>query len=218
MRLGQLEGVVARAEIERARLTLAGLRAQRAAAARPVQTAELLRAPIAGRVARVSARLGELAAPGQLLLEIEGAAPALVDASAPASLAGRAIRSAEATTANGVRVPLRLVGRSPGLQGGVEQLQFAPAGGGGVLRTGETVTLDLVLASVPAASGLVVPGQALVRDGGSDVLFVKTSPTRFQPRTVRARVLAGGALLVEAGLAAGDRVVSEGAALLAQVR
>lgn len=217
-RLSQLDGVVARAEIERARLTLAGLRAQRAAAARPVQNVEQLHAPIGGRVTRVMARVGELAKPGQLLLEIEGAAPALVEAAAPPALAGRSIRSAEAETLNGVRVPLRLVGRSPGIEGGVEQLQFAPTTGGGVLRTGETVTLDLVLSAAPAASGLVVPARALVRDGGAPVLFVKVSPTRFQPRVVRALPLSGGALLVEAGLAAGERVVSEGAALLAQVR
>ncbi len=217
-RLGQLEGVVARAEIERARLTLAGLRAQRAAAARPVEAVEVLRAPIAGRVARVSARLGMLTAPGQRLLEIEGSTPALVEAAAPAGVAGRVIRSAEATTANGVRVPLRLVGRSPGLEGGVEQVQFAPLSGGGVLRTGETVTLDLLLAATGAQQGLVVPARALVRDGGTPVLFVKMSPTRFEPRVVRTRPLAGGALLVEAGLAPGDRVVTDGAALLAQVR
>lgn len=217
-RLSQLEGVVARAEIERARLTLAGLRAQRVAAARPVQTAEQLRAPIAGRIARVSARVGELAAPGQMLVEIEGASPALVEVAAPAAVAGRAVRSAEAETAAGIRVPLRLVGRSPGLQGGVEQMQFVPAAGGGVLRTGETVTLDMVLAAAPDRRGFVVPAGAFVRDGGTDVLFVKTGPTRFAPRVVRARPLAGGVLLVEAGLATGDRVVSEGAALLAQVR
>jgi len=183
-----------------------------------VQSVETLRAPIGGRVTRVMARVGELAQPGQLLLEIEGAGPVLVEAAATPALTGRSIRSAEAATAGGVRVSLRLVGRSPGLEGGVERLQFAPAGSGGVLRTGETVTLDLILAAEPAAAGLVVPAQALVRDGGAQVLFVKMSPTRFQPRVVRARPLAGGALLVEAGLAAGDRVVSEGAALLAQVR
>jgi hypothetical protein len=137
---------------------------------------------------------------------------------APAALAGRAIRSAVAETGAGVRVPLRLVGRSPGLEGGAERLQFVAETGGGVLRTGETVTLDLVPAAAPATRGLAIPARALVRDSGAPVVFVKTSPTRFAPRVVRAQPTAGGALLVTAGLANGDRVVSEGAALLAQIR
>lgn len=127
-RLSQLDGVVARAEINRARLTLDGLRRQRAAAARPVANAEVLRAPIAGRIRAIRAAVGEIAAPGAVVIEIEGSASPLVETVNPPDATGQAI--AKARLAEG-GAELRLIGRSPGVAGGAETLQFAlPAASG----------------------------------------------------------------------------------------
>ncbi|HZH08300.1 MAG TPA: hypothetical protein VEY69_16660, partial [Lautropia sp.] len=53
-RLEQLRGIVARADIERARTNLAGLRAQRGAASGPMNQVESVRAPIGGTVSAIS--------------------------------------------------------------------------------------------------------------------------------------------------------------------
>ena len=216
-RLQSLEGVVARAEIERARLNRDGLLQQRAAAARPVSTAEVLRAPVAGTVRRVSARTGEIAAPGTILIEIEAPGAALVEVRGTAAMAGRPVAGAHAVTAGGAVLPLRPAGRSPGVSGGVETLLFRLPGGA-PLRTGELLSVDLRLANLAYLAGVTLPARALTRDGTVPVVFVKETPTRYAPRVVRARPVAGGAVLVEAGVNPGERVVTEGAALIAQVR
>jgi hypothetical protein len=216
-RLQSLEGVVARAEIERARLTRDGLRAQRDAAARPVMLGEVLRAPIAGTVRRIAARAGAIAAPGTVLIEIQAPGGTLVEVRGTAALKARGLDSGQAIAAGGVTLPLQLAGRSPGVAGGVETLFFRPAAGT-PLRTGELVSVDLALRGAPALSGIPVPARALTRDGTVPVVFVKESPTRYAPRVVRSRPAEGGVILVEAGLNPGERVVTEGAALIAQVR
>ncbi|MBX9883306.1 MAG: hypothetical protein K2X73_15245 [Sphingomonas sp.] len=211
-RLSQLDGVVARAEINRARLTLEGLRRQRTAAARPVASAEVLRAPIAGRIRAIRAAVGEIAAPGAVVIEIEGSASPLVEAVNLPSETGQAV--AKATLAER-GAPLRLVGRSPGVAGGAETLQFAlPAGSG--LRTGAVVRVAVSFADGPARRGIVLPAEAIVREGG-DMVWVKTSPLTYAPRPVRT-VPAGDGVLIAGGLAAGERVVVRGASLIAQVR
>lgn len=211
-RLSQLDGVIARAEINRARLTLEGLRRQRAAAARPVVSAEALRAPIAGRIRAIRAAVGEIAAPGAVVIEIEGSGALLVEAVNLPGETGHSITRAMLAESG---VALRLAGRSPGLAGGAETLQFVlPAESG--LRNGAIVRLGVTFADQPARRGIVLPTEAVVREGG-DMVWVKTGPLTYASRSVRA-VPAGNGVLIEAGLAGGERVVVRGASLIAQVR
>lgn len=216
-RLQSLDGVVARAEIERSRLNRDGLRKQRSAAAQPVTGAEILRAPVTGTIRRVLAQTGGIAAPGTVLIEIEAPGAARIEVRGTAAMAARPVSGAQAITAGGVVLPLQPAGRSPGVSGGADTLFFRPASGA-PLRTGELVSVDLQLAGSAALSGISLPARALTRDGTVPVVFVKETPTRYTPRVVRVQAVAGGAVLVEAGLNPGERVVTEGAALIAQVR
>jgi len=47
---------------------------------------------------------------------------------------------------------------------------------------------------------------------------VKTAPERFEPRTVTAEPLDGVNVAITSGLKAGDRVATQGATLINQVR
>lgn len=212
-----LKDVVAQARIDAAVATLEGLKRQRAAAAAPVNRDERVTAPFAGRVTRVAAAVGEIAQPGQVVVEIAGDGGALVEARGAPALAGRAIASAVAVTPAGVRVPLRLVGRSPTVTGGVETLQLrGPANA--ALRLGDVVQVEATLAAEPVRAGVLLPAAAMVVAGdGQRQVFVKRSPLSYAARVVRATEVPGG-LLVTAGLAPGERVVTAGAQLLAQVR
>jgi multidrug efflux pump subunit AcrA (membrane-fusion protein) len=69
------------------------------------------------------------------------------------------------------------------------------------------------------SAGLHIPTQAVQRgpDGSSQV-WVHVQPEQFRPQRVQARELGAGFSVVTQGLAAGDRVVTDGASLLAQVR
>lgn len=217
-RLRSLKGIVSDAEIRRAEASLAGLRAQRAAAAGPVSTPEIVRAPFAGVVARIAGSVGEVATPGQVIVDIQGDDGLLVEAVAPPALQDRQVAAADAIAADGRRIGLLLVGRSPGVEGGVERLQFRPRAAAG-LRIGTPLTIDVALSGGTTRTGIVIPASAVVRSAsGETIVWSKRRPELFAPRVVRVVTLPGGARLVTAGIAAGDRIVSEAAGLIAQIR
>jgi Cu(I)/Ag(I) efflux system membrane fusion protein len=86
------------------------------------------------------------------------------------------------------------------------------AGPGGVkLRPGMfgNVALDL-----PAASGLVIPSEALVDTGEHQYAFVSKEGGRFEPRLLRVGGRSGDKVQVAAGLAEGEAVVTTGNFLL----
>jgi Cu(I)/Ag(I) efflux system membrane fusion protein len=93
------------------------------------------------------------------------------------------------------------------------RLEFANrAGPGGVkLRPGMygSVALDL-----PAASGLVIPSEALVDTGEHQYAFVSRDNGRFEPRLLRVGARSGDRVRVVEGLAEGETVVTTGNFLL----
>jgi multidrug efflux pump subunit AcrA (membrane-fusion protein) len=126
-----------------------------------------------------------------------------------------------------------IAGASAPVPGGSLDLEFV--GGGRLLREHAIPLLFRVAkASTPVAvgqplkviaktsrtaKGAAVPQTALVRSGGGDwVVWVHTDAERFVPRPVQYAPLDSTTALVTAGLAGGERVVAEGAGLLAQVR
>ena len=50
------------------------------------------------------------------------------------------------------------------------------------------------------------------------IVWVKTAPERFEPRTVTVLPLDGVTVAVTSGLEAGDRVATQGATLIKQIR
>ena len=69
-----------------------------------------------------------------------------------------------------------------------------------------------------ADEGVALPSVAGVRSPSNEALvWVKTHAERFEPRRVRAQPLDAARVLVTDGLAAGERVVVEGAPLMNQV-
>ena len=218
-RLEQLRGIVARAEIERARTNLSGLRAQRGAAAGPVQSTETVRAPIAGTVSTISTAIGAVVEPGGQLAEMVGNGGWLVEARGLAPGQRLAGTTAVGVTADGRRFGLRLVGRSPQLVDGADRFLFTATDGAGALRGGEAITVEAVLVGSAVQRGVVVPADAVTRgSSGETVAWVKPSALRFVPRQVRTQPLPGGRVLVLAGLRPGERVVTQAAGLLGQIR
>ena len=67
--------------------------------------------------------------------------------------------------------------------------------------------------------GFAVPAGAVVKStSNQDMVWVHTSAEVFQPRPTRVVPLDGATVSVVDGLKAGDRVVTQGAALVNQVR
>jgi hypothetical protein len=105
-------------------------------------------------------------------------------------------------------IPLRILGLAPGgspLTGGLALLAVAP---GANLRPG--LPVDAVLGGVKRAR-VVVPRAAVVWSGQDAEVFVQVEADRFQPRKVAVAFPATEGLVLEGGLAKGDRVVTQGA-------
>lgn len=77
--------------------------------------------------------------------------------------------------------------------------------------------VDMVIKHA-AEQALTVPAQAVLREGDRDCVFVETAPDRVVLRPVTLDVDRAGRRRVLAGLAAGERIVAEGAFHLNNVR
>ena len=216
-RLGRLDGVVPRREIEEARINLNGLRSRRAALIRARSARETLVAPISGIVAAVPVRVGQVVSAETTLFEIVDPQALFVEANLfdrrAIGYGSRAIgRASDGTAFTLVFAGAGLSDRGRAAQG-LFRLEGAPAG----LRVGEPVTLD-VSAGAPVAGVVVARSAVLTGDNGLSSVFVKVSAERFASRPVRVAPLDATRVVLLSGVRVGERVVTAGASLLAQVR
>ena len=58
----------------------------------------------------------------------------------------------------------------------------------------------------------------LKNPSNQNIVWVKQSPERFTPRVITFEPLDGASVAVTSGLKAGERVVTQGASLLNQIR
>jgi hypothetical protein len=115
-------------------------------------------------------------------------------------------------------VALTFVGAGTVLQEGAIPLQFK-AQGTSALPLAVNQSVKIVVQTKELIQGVGLPAAALVKTASNqDMVWVHTGPEAFAPRTVRFMALDGTTVSVTDGLKPGDRVVTQGAALLNQVR
>ncbi len=214
-RLQALEGTVPAKEIEAARVEAQSLAAREQSLAASLNARAPLRAPVSGVVARSELQVGRNALPSELLLEVVDPARLMLEASTPdATLAGR-IAGAELAGLPGVK--LQFLGGALALRDGLLPLNFKAQAAGKSLALGQPV--ELVVALKEGRQGVVLPAEAVVRNAANEkVVWIKVGAERFQPMPVQAQALDASRVLVTSGLAADNRVVVQGAALIAQIR
>lgn len=233
-RLERLEGVVPQRQIEeartaaaaaaarlrlaqaRARAELSAVDAQVRALGATAQPSETLRAPVSGVVSAVNVAQGQVVAPGETLFSIIRPGAFLVEAQAPDSIAARLGASATGRTGDGRSFDLARQGAGLALMNGAAPVRFTVLGDVG-LRVGDPVSV--FVASTRPMDGVAVPREAVVRGpSGQTVVYVKESAERVAMIPVATADLDAARLLVTSGLSPGQRVVTTGAGLLAQVR
>lgn len=234
-RLERLEGLLelgatSRREVEEARARDTALNSRLEAARKDLETARsgrrgggasaesvAIRAPFAGRVARVDVTPGQAVAAEAPLGLLVRESPLWVAVALRPETATRT-RSAAALD---VRLPngndpltfrgdeLRLVSVSPAVdpQTGTVTALFEVAAEAGSLPIGTPVEAEILLAGEQA--GIVVPGTALVDDGGVPVVYLQSGGEGFVRAEVEVLARQSGMALVE-GLALGARIVESG--------
>ncbi|MBL8702068.1 MAG: HlyD family efflux transporter periplasmic adaptor subunit [Alphaproteobacteria bacterium] len=207
---------VARAQLEDARLELAGLRDRRAALDRLRRDPEPLVAPVTGRIAAASAIAGQVVEPNAVIFHIVDPARLWVEALAFAPLPS-APRRATARDGDGRVLDLRHEGTGLADRNQAIAMHLSISQSHQTLRPGQLVSV-LVETSEPHR-GIAVPRASVVRGGGGQaIVYEHVAAERFEPREVRVVPLDGDRVVLAAGVGRGRRVVTQGAELLNQVR
>jgi biotin carboxyl carrier protein len=219
-RYAQLEGAIPQKEIETARIEVDALQKRRAAVGSSVGSRETLRAPVSGVISAANVVPGQVVEAGAILFEVIDPTRLAVEALAydPSLVAG-------------------IAGASAILPGGTLELQFL--GGGRVLReqalpllfriksrgagwmapVAVGQPLKVIAQTSRTHTGALLPRAALVKTGaGETAVWVRDGVERFALR--RVSVESHDAMTVAAitGIREGERVVTDAASLLSQVR
>ena len=216
-RVRRLEGLVPRRDIEEAQITLSGLRSRRAGLGRARSARETLVAPISGIVSAVPVRVGQVVAAETTLFEIVDPSRLHVEANIfdrrSIAVGSRGV----ARAADGTTFQLVFAGAGLADRGSAGAGQFRVIGTPFGLRVGEPVTIE-VSAGSPVA-GVVVPRAAVqTGENGLASVFVKQAAESFVARPVRIAPLDATRVVLLSGARVGERIVTNGAGLLSQVR
>ena len=216
LRYAELQGALAQATIDAAGLERDALRTRHGALHRGLNAAEALRAPISGVISASHVVAGQVVDAKEILFEVVDPSRLSVEALAYDTALTGGISQASAAVPGGV-LDLQYVGTGRQLREQALVLLFRVQPGSTAVSVGQPVT-------VQASTARRVHGAALARTAviktasGESAVWVHTEAERFVQRQVTAEPLSATEMVVTQGLGQGDRVVTDGAGLLAQVR
>jgi cobalt-zinc-cadmium efflux system membrane fusion protein len=216
-RLRELADTVPRKDIEAAEAELASLAARAGAVQTGLTGKEALLAPVSGLIASSHVVAGQVVDARELVYEIVD--PGRLAVEALAFDPELATNVAGATLAIGnERVALQFLGAARALREQALPLSFKAQGGAlSKLAVGQPVKVFVQTRS--KVRGISVPATSLMKSPSNQaIVWVKTAPERFEPRIVTVEPLDGVNVAVTAGLKPGDRVATQGATLINQVR
>jgi len=206
---------ISRTQLDDARLELKGLLERRQSLEQSRREPEALVAPVSGVIAAANTIAGQLAQPNAVIFEIVDNSRLWIEALSfePVTPTG----NSSARVSNGRSV--KLVYRGAGLAGRNQAIpiHFAIEDKTEGLWAGQFVTV--YSNANDKHEGIALPRQAVVRaSNGLHIVYDHTGAERFEPREVRIAPLDGERVLVLSGLSEGQRIVTQGAELLDQVR
>ncbi|MBI3149539.1 MAG: HlyD family efflux transporter periplasmic adaptor subunit [Betaproteobacteria bacterium] len=237
-RYEQLEGMVSKSATETVRFEVDALNKRRAAVGASLGAAEPLVAPVSGVIAAAYVLAGQVVEAKEILFEVIDPARLAVEALAYDAALAEGIATASAPLPGGA-LELRFIGGGRQLREQAIPLLFrvVPPHPQPLSREGrgehpESLRdahwtapvavgqpLKVIAQTARKIRAAAVPHAALVKVGaGESALWVRDGAERFVLRKVDAVPLDATRVAVIKGLEAGERVVSEGASLLAQVR
>ncbi|MGJ7491069.1 efflux RND transporter periplasmic adaptor subunit [Variovorax sp. ZT4R33] len=219
-RLRELADTVPRKDIEAAESDAASLQQRAAAIGAGLSHRDALVAPVSGVIASASVVAGQVVDARELLFEVIDPTRLRVEALAFDAAIGADIADAAIAVGpvNAVRVPLVFVGAARSLREQALPLQFR-AEGAALARLAVGQSVQVFVRSKQTVTGIAVPSAALMRNPANQtIVWVKTDAERFVPRTVTTVPLDGVRVAVISGLKAGDRVTTQGATLINQLR
>lgn len=215
-RYEQLQGSVPQSVIDSTRIEWESLKKRRQAVAAGLQASEVLLAPVTGTVSAVRAVIGQVVDAKDVLFEVVDTGRLGVEALAYDAQVLKGLTSASAMIPGG-SLELQYVGGGQQLREQAIPLLFKVKNAKTPVAIGQPV--KVIAQTTQKIQGAPVALAALVKGSANQAsVWVHTAPERFVLRKVTAQALDATQVVVTTGLASGERVVVEGAGLLAQVK
>jgi cobalt-zinc-cadmium efflux system membrane fusion protein len=140
----------------------------------------------------------------------------LIEATTADSALAAQVSTATLSGVDGVK--LQFLGAARSLRDGLLPLTFKASSAGSLpLAIGQPVTV--IAWRKDKVKGFVVPAQAVTRNPANEpVVWIKSGAERYIPQPVQYRALDAQTVVVTQGLGNENRVVVQGAPLIAQIR
>ena len=216
-RMRDLADTVPRKDIEALESEVASLGERAQAVGGGLSGREALLAPATGVIASAHAVAGQVIDARELVVEVVDPQKLRIEALAYDASVANDIAGAYIPVGSG-KVALTFVGAARSLRDQVLPISFKAQGEGlNQLAVGQPVRV--IVQTRSQVKGISVPAVALMKNpSNQQIVWIKTAPERFEPRVVTVAPLDGASVAVTAGLKAGERVVTDGAGLLNQIR
>ncbi len=216
-RLKALADTVPAKEIEAAQNELGSLSARLSAIDGGLGGRDTLVAPVSGVIASSQAVAGQVVDARELIFEIVDPQRLRVEALAYEPAQAQNVSGATVSI-GGQSVPLQFIGSARSLREQALPMVFAAQGHAlSQLAVGQPVKV-YVQSSLTVKGHAVHSSSVLKNPSNQNIVWVKQSPERFTPRVITFEPLDGNSVAVTSGLTAGDRIVTQGASLLNQIR
>ena len=216
-RLEQLVGSLPQKEIDAARAEAASLKARKAVVAGSLFQREALRAPVSGVISQAGVVAGQVVEAREVLFEVIDPSRLRVEAIAYDTALSGQVAGAAGVTAGNQPLTLAFIGQSYQLREQALPMQFAVKPPLPALSVGQPV--KVFVQTMQAIRGIPVPqGSVMKNSSGETIVWVHAAAERFAPKKVKVQAVDADTIAVLEGLHDGDRVVTQGAALLTQIR
>lgn len=216
IRYEQLEGVVSTSAIETARLEVDALKKRRAAVGASIGAPEPLVAPVSGVIGAANVVVGQVVEAKEILFEVIDPARLAVEALAYDPALAEGIAAASSPLPGGT-LELQFVGGGWQLREQALPLLFRVKSANAPVAVGQP--LKVIAQTARTVKGAALPQAALVKvSAGETAVWVRDGAERFVLRKVSVAPLDATRAAAISGIGKGERVVTEGAGLLAQVR
>ena len=216
-RLKELSDTVPRKDIEAAESELASLTGRLQAVGAGLSIRDALVAPVSGVIASANAVAGQVLEARELVFEVVDPSRLQIEALAYDAVQAQSIANA-AVAIGSERIDLKLLGVAKSLRDQALPMTFAGQSDAlAKLAVGQPVKVFAQTAQ--RIKGLQVPlGSVLKNPANQAIVWVKEAPEVFEPRLVTYEPLDGTSVTITSGIKAGERVATQGASFINQVR
>ena len=216
-RLEQLVGSLPQKEIDAARAEAVSLKARKAAVAGSLFQREALQAPVAGVISQANVVTGQVVEAKEILFEVIDPAKLRVEAIAYDNALSGQVAAASGATATRQSLSLSFIGQGYQLREQTLPMLFTINPPAPLVSVGQAV--EVFIQSRQTIRSIRVPQSSVVKsNNGEAIVWVHTSAERFVSQRVQVQALDASSVAIVAGLQDGDRVVTQGASLLSQIR